>query len=75
MAQGSRIVRPGFRDRYFGGGDLSCGSALVPGGVSADHLRIRLSSQVREEENMKIVVVKSPKYFRGILRKLFGIKE
>jgi hypothetical protein len=29
----------------------------------------------REEAPMKIVVVKSPRFLNGILRRIFGIKE
>jgi hypothetical protein len=29
----------------------------------------------RKEAPMKIVVIKSPKFFSGILRKIFGMKE
>jgi len=39
-------------------------------------VRLRLYAQIDwKEAPMKIVVVKSPKLFRGILRKIFGMKE
>ena len=44
-------------------------------GVFADWLRLCLPAQVGREDSMKIVVVKSPKFLKGILRMLFGIRE
>ncbi len=54
---------------------LSGGSAPVPCGISADWLRLCVYAQVGKENGMKIVVVKSPKFLKGILRMLFGIRE
>ena len=47
---------------------LSCG-------ISAHWLRVCLSAQVGKGIGMKIIIVKSPKILKGILRMLFGIRE
>lgn len=56
--------------RYFSG---RC--APVSCGISAHWLRLCLYAQVGKEIGMKIVIVKSPKFLKGILRMLFGIRE
>ena len=75
MVQGAGPLRDSSGDRYSDCRYLSGGSAPVPCGISADRLRLCLSAQVGKEVPMKIVVVKSPRFLNGILRKLFGIKE
>ena len=57
-------------------GHLSGGRADVSGGGAADCLRLGLLPAVVERggEGMNIVVWKSPKALRGILRKLFRVK-
>ena len=69
------LVRTGIGVRYPDISDLSGGCAPVPCGVSADWLRLCLPAQVGKENGMKIVIVKSPKFLKGILRMLFGIRE
>ena len=54
---------------------ISGGRAPLPCGISADWLRLCLYAQVGKENGMKIVIVKSPKFLKGILRMLFGIRE
>ena len=54
---------------------LSGGGAPVPCGIFAHRLRLCVYAQVGKENGMKIVVVKSPKFLKGILRMLFGIRE
>ena len=54
---------------------LSGWGAPIPCGIFAVWLRLRLPAQIGKEVPMKIVVVKSPKFLNGILRKLFGIKD
>lgn len=48
--------------------------ADVPGGVSADRLRDRMLKG-REVTTMKIVIWKAPRCLRGLLRRMFGIRE
>ena len=49
--------------------------AAVPGSISADCLRLCVLPEVGERRaGMNIVVWKSPKMLRGILRKLFKVK-
>ena len=69
------VVRAGIGVRHPNISYLSGGGAPVPCGVSADRLWLCLSAQVGKEIYMKIVIVKSPKFLKGILRMLFGIKE
>ena len=69
------FVRTGIGVRHPDISYLSGGGAPVPCGVSADRLRLRLSVQIGKEFRMKIVIVKSPKFLKGILRMLFGIRE
>lgn len=68
-------VRLGAGMRYFDLCHLSGGGAPVPCGIFADWLWLRVYAQVGKEKRMKIVVVKSPKFLKGILRMLFGIRE
>ena len=68
-------VRFGAGMWYFDLSHLSGGSAPVPCGIFADWLWLRVYAQVGKEKRMKIVVVKSPKFLKGILRMLFGIRE
>ncbi|MCI8398797.1 MAG: hypothetical protein HFF90_05300 [Oscillibacter sp.] len=77
-----------WRGRVPAAGDIFCGSggwdsdcryfsgrcAAVFGGVPFDKLRLRLLPQVKGGSGVNIVVWKSPKMLRGILRKLFGVK-
>ena len=59
-------------------GDLSGGSAVVFGSVPFDCLRDQLLQAVLRREGgafMQIVIWKSPKALRGILRRFFKIKE
>ena len=63
-----------------GSRDFDCGNlpgwgALVPGCIFAHWLRLCLYAQIGKEDTMKIVVVKSPKFLKGILRMIFGMKE
>ena len=53
---------------------LGLGIADVPGGVSADRLRDRMLKG-REVKTMKIVIWKAPRCLRGLLRRMFGIRE
>lgn len=53
---------------------LSCGLFDVPGSCLADRLRNRLLQAIGKEIYMNIVVWKSPKALRGILRRLFKVK-
>ena len=53
---------------------FSRGGAAVPGGVFADRVRLRLLQALERSCHMNIVVWKSPKALRGILRRLFKIK-
>ena len=57
-------------------GDLSGRGADVFGGGPADCVRLRLLQALAEKGavSMNIVVWKSPKALRGILRRLFGVK-
>lgn len=66
-------IRTGVRDPDHC--DLSGGGTPVSCGVSAHRLWLRLSAQIGKEVSMKIVVVKSPRFLKGILRMLFGIRE
>ena len=43
--------------------------------LMAHWLRLCLYAQIGKEDTMKIVVVKSPKFLKGILRMIFGMKE
>ena len=54
---------------------VSGGCADVPGCVFADRLRLRLLPALRTERrrHMNIVVWKSPKMLRGILKKIFKV--
>ena len=76
---GRRLVHRRFRGgaggRDFDRGDFSCGCADVPGGLCADRLRPCLLQAVERSMDMNIVVWKSPKALRGILRRLFKIKD
>ena len=38
-------------------------------------IRLGLYAQIRKEAAMKIVVVKSPKFLNGILKRIFKMKE
>ena len=75
MAQVGRNLCACIGSGYSDCGNFSCGGAPFFGGVSVAHMRIRLPLQVRKEENMKIVVLNSPKWCRGILRKLLGLHK
>ena len=70
-----RSVRLGAGLRYSDLRHLPGGSAPVPCGVSAHWLWLCVHAQVGKENGMKIVVVRSPKFLKGILRMLFGIRE
>jgi len=71
---GSLRCRAGLR--YSDCGDLSYRVPSVPCGVSADRLRLRLYAQVEKGgPPMKIVVIKSPKFLGGILKRIFKMKE
>ena len=66
--------------RIFGCGNLdldhfSGGSTVVPGCILIDCLWLRLLSPVERRPFMNIVIWKSPKALRGILRKIFGMRE
>lgn len=52
------------------------GSSVVPGGIRTHRVRLRLLQALAEKGavSMNIVVWKSPKALRGILRRLFGVK-
>ena len=71
----SRYVCLGAWVRYPDICHISGGRAPLPCGISADRLRLCLYAQVGKEIAMKIVIVKSPKFLKGILRMLFGIRE
>lgn len=73
LASGVLRHRTGLRN--LNRGDLSYRSAAVSGSFFADRLWLRLLPTLRKENFMNIVVWKSPKALRGILRKLFRIKE
>ena len=72
--------------RYSDYRDFSGGGAAVPSGLSADRLRLcvlpavtkavfdRRMIIIKRRRHMNIVVWKSPKMLRGILRKLFKVK-
>ena len=70
---GALRIGAGGRDPYCR--DFSRGCALVPCGLFAHWLRLCLYAQIGKEDTMKIVVVKSPKFLKGILRMIFGMKE
>ena len=55
-------------------GNFSGGRADVSGSSAADCLRLCLLPALERRRCMNIVVWKSPKALRGILRKLFRIK-
>ena len=66
--------RPGVWDPYRG--HLSGGGAAVSGRVPSHRLRLRLlPTPLKGEGSMRIVVWKSPKALRGLLRRLFRVEE
>ena len=71
----SRTVRVGIGVWNSDIRDFSGRCAPVSGGIFAHWLRLCLYAQVGKEIGMKIVIVKSPKFLKGILRMLFGIRE
>ena len=69
-----RHLRAGIGTGHPDRGRLSCGVSDVSGGVSADRLRDRMLKG-REVTTMKIVIWKAPRCLRGLLRRMFGIRE
>ena len=56
-------------------GHFSGGGSAVSGGVFADCVRLCLLPALERSMAMNIVVWKSPKCLRGILRKLFRVRS
>ena len=47
----------------------------VPCSCSADYMRVRMYAKIGGKMNMKVVIWKSPKALRGLLCRIFGIRE
>ena len=79
--KGRRLLAAGYVRSGSGGrnphyGNFPGGSSVVPGGIRTHRVRLRLLQALAEKGavSMNIVVWKSPKALRGILRRLFGVK-
>lgn len=67
-------LRSGAGGRHFDRRYFSHRVFNVSGGVFTDRMRLCLLPALERRRNMNIVVWKSPKALRGILRKLFHVK-